>query len=198
MANYCNEGQEPTVIYQFKDGGKKEYKSKVSPIEVSVKEAPIQGTENYNFEGFEISFDIPFNPSVRIVVRDYMLFTYPDPNNPSIIYDVIKFISCDATEFDEQDLAGIGVYPETIVINPNIKCPNPAENKCTIEVKHEGQIIFKDQGNCPCSFKVKCGNCDEGFIECPHPGYPGYCCIDCKGSAAKINSLAQMVEQYGK
>jgi hypothetical protein len=44
------------------------------------------------------------------------------------------------------------------------------------------------------TYKVSCnGKCLPGEIECPKPGYPGYCCISCQGTASKISNLRSKI-----
>lgn len=60
-----------------------------------------------------------------------------------------------------------------------------------IRVFSNGELIFKDVGVAPITFKVECirVRCPEGFCECPIPVYPGYCCLDCAATAANIRAI---------
>ena len=69
-------------------------------------------------------------------------------------------------------------------------CGNP-KNYCEMTVKHNDVIIFKDQGECPCTFTVQCGDCPEGTIRCDSPGYPGYCCIPCAELAQRVDAMTR-------
>jgi hypothetical protein len=42
--------------------------------------------------------------------------------------------------------------------------------------------------------KAACDGCPPGTVKCTHNKYPGYCCIDCRGTAEKINNLANKIK----
>lgn len=71
-------------------------------------------------------------------------------------------------------------------------CGNP-KSYCEMLIKHNDTTIFKDQGECPCTFSVQCGDCPEGQVRCNSPGYPGYCCIPCAELAQRIDTLSRRI-----
>lgn len=69
-------------------------------------------------------------------------------------------------------------------------------DECFIRVRDlQGRLIFKDKGQCPITYEVKCikQHCPEGFCECKTDGYPGYCCNDCKDTASKIHAITEQL-----
>ncbi|MGF1934542.1 MAG: hypothetical protein RM347_009080 [Nostoc sp. ChiQUE02] len=73
---------------------------------------------------------------------------------------------------------------------------------CFIRVRDiQGKLIFKDSGECPLTFEVKCikEHCPEGFCECKSDGYPGYCCNDCNNTLRQLHAITnQMRSLNGK
>ncbi|MGB3208247.1 MAG: hypothetical protein WBB28_24955 [Crinalium sp.] len=48
---------------------------------------------------------------------------------------------------------------------------------------------------CPVKYEVACGeDCAEGYVKCPKPTYPGYCCLPCKSTANKVNKLGNKLK----
>lgn len=73
-------------------------------------------------------------------------------------------------------------------------CGEP-EPVCKLKVLHNNQIIFTDQGKCPPSFNVICGDeCPPDHIKCSSSGYPGYCCIPCGEVAAELRDMKNQVK----
>ena len=66
--------------------------------------------------------------------------------------------------------------------------------KCSILIKNPAtnQIIFKDQGDCPCDYEIQCDGCPPGHIKGDSSGYPGYCCLPC----SEIKSGLQVIAQH--
>ncbi len=68
-------------------------------------------------------------------------------------------------------------------------------NVCTIVISKNGNTIFTDKGECPCSFNVACDDkCPDGYAKCISDNYPGYCCLPCSSTSSRIDSLTQMVK----
>lgn len=60
------------------------------------------------------------------------------------------------------------------------------DGKGTVKRKHPGTA----------EWVVTCDDdCPPGQIKCEHPGYPGFCCIPCQGTASKINNLAAKIHR---
>ncbi|MCC5640545.1 hypothetical protein LC593_32895 [Nostoc sp. CHAB 5844] len=204
MTNYCQSGNKAIVVYSFNGGKEKKYKSKVSPIEVNTFDGY---TRNIPGEIYAWNFSTALNPQTTLEDMPFrakgMLTNFQVTG--LINTDTINGIeygnwACSFVDGDANTITGsaVGYYPNDLPTLVKIQLSD-TETICRLEAKDiDGNLLFSDNGKCPCNFTVQCGNCPDGFVECPHPGYPGYCCIDCKGSAAKINALAQTVEQYGR
>ncbi|MEJ1937769.1 hypothetical protein WDZ92_46850, partial [Nostoc sp. NIES-2111] len=95
--------------------------------------------------------------------------------------------------------SAVGYYPGDEPKLVKILLPNPEkppEDICRLEVKDSnGKLIFSASGKCPTPYKVACGNCPPGQIECKSNHYPGYCCISCQGTASKIRDLAAKIHR---
>jgi hypothetical protein len=81
-------------------------------------------------------------------------------------------------------------------IDLNRKCPTNSNSleRCSIQITYNGLTIFQDQGNCPLTFNVSCGNCPPGTEEHQINVYPGYCCFDCNSIANDIRGLTNIVK----
>lgn len=190
----CEPGQKPKVIYQFQDGNQRTFLSKLSPIDVEVRETPIDATENYREEGYTIRFYSTNNyRNVEWIVKDY--YIYEQPREVSQFRYVIRAIDCVHYSYHN---TGVNIDPSTLTIDSSQKCPlyqRSSNKKCSIIVSHKGNSVFQDQGNCPCSYKIQCGNCPDGSIECQTNSYPGYCCIEYSQIKAEIAHLTAMVRR---
>jgi hypothetical protein len=185
MPTYCKEGDEPIIKYRFQGDTKDRiHKSRIAPIDVTTKNTPIEGTENYSNDGFQITFYSPNNRSdITIIVRDYRIVDKG--------YTSLNFIYCGETKF-RGDIYG---EPSSIRINTSIKCPPPNSDRCSIEIAHKGIILFRDQGKCPVTFSVQCSKCPDGQHECKSNIYPYYCCTSCADTARKINNIANKMRR---
>lgn len=67
--------------------------------------------------------------------------------------------------------------------------------KCSILIKNPAtnQIIFKDQGDCPCEYEIECDGCPSGTCKCKCSGYPGYCCLPCGSIKSSIIQIAKNI-----
>lgn len=192
---YCKNGDKPTVKYKFGTGGFRIFKAEISPIDVKQKEAPIPSTSDYNNEGFGVRAAI-YNysePTITLTVRDYKV-TDIRPDQPfyggSNRY--VYFQNCDEEKINEDISYALDM--STFEILDNTKCSNSKDKRCSLQVfDSEGNMIFQDQGDCPCEFEVQCGNCPENTIECKTSHYPGYCCIPCVPTANKIDNLSNSI-----
>lgn len=202
---FCEPGVKATVNYQFKET-KKRYITNNTPIDVHTYSETIGRTSNYNPEGYGITF---YSPNNRLwytyPIKDYTIYYEAPYTNEGGYYIAgyygISFVHCGGTDFDRNpdgSLNGPEVDPNTITTDPNLKCPiadtSDAKTKCFIEVKHDGNTVFKDSGDCPVSFKVACGEeCPEGTVKCFSTNYPGYCCLPCSEIKAEIKAIVSQV-----
>lgn len=52
--------------------------------------------------------------------------------------------------------------------------------------------LLNDLILCPGDYQVGCGDdCPPGTCKCPTDSYPGYCCLDCKAVAARLNNMSE-------
>ena len=65
-----------------------------------------------------------------------------------------------------------------------------------IRVFSNGTLIYKDVKAAPITYKVDCirVRCPEGYCECKSDDYPGYCCLNCADTTAKLHELTQQVK----
>ncbi len=203
--SYCNAGDKPVIKYRFNNGAYKYFKSQYAPIEVESKTIPAEGTANYNREGYGISINA-VNGSFNSAIVDYKDFRTGAFSGFPAGGRFIAVMSCGSTTFTKVTSCTseaqkaldclLNVYslnPGSYAINPLIKCPSPNPEKCSIVVTYNNLTIFKDQGDCPLEFEVKCGNCPEGQEEHKISVYPGYCCMDCASIKQEIISIRNTV-----
>ncbi|MEH2145296.1 hypothetical protein [Nostoc sp.] len=184
MTTSCSPGDKPTVTYQFGSGGKRVYKSDYAPIEVITKQQPISTTENYNREGYKVTYSSPNNGIyLSVIVKDYY-FSYA---STYMGHPGMQVLRCGDTAYTGNGNIDIS----TLTIDRNTKCPTQQQDaqKYTIEIFYNNQRIFVDQGPAPITFDIQCGKCPQGTCECPTPVYPGYCCLDCASTAANIRTI---------
>lgn len=211
MTEYCKKGDKPVIKYQFNGGAERIFKSKYAPIDVISKETPIIASENYNTKGYGISYIGLNGNGTRSdwVVTDHIIFNLPQ--GVDTIWGTTPRIAikrCDDKSFRKvQDCNSYVAYRYTNCLDTSLinmqdlridltkKCPQETKKRCSIVVLYKGLTIWSDQGDCPISFSVQCGNCPDGQHECESNVYPFYCCSDCAGTAAKINNL---VNKYGQ
>lgn len=193
---YCNTGDQAKVTYQFNDGERSAFETKSSPIEVTTGKYQNTTTSNYNPEGYQITFGSPQAQygSITLTVVDYQVSYIDKGVFDSATGYYIKFIPCGSTSFPPTDAANPGAKMSSpnVTVNNAVKCPvaNPSSDLCEIKISANGNVIFQAHGKCPVSFTVACGDaCPPGFCKCPSPGYPGYCCLDCKATAASIHAI---------
>lgn len=172
-----------------------------TPIDVNTYQKRINTTSTFNPEGFALTFYSPNNRSTpTFTVLDYQIFPSPDfdygPN-----YEGIALWDCGDFDFDRNtdgSLTGPGCDITTIKTDNSRKCPTPLTgNRCSIEVKRNGIIIFQDQGECPVSFEVICGEgCPSSTLKCPKSGYPGFCCVPCSEIKSGIRAITNHVRSF--
>jgi hypothetical protein len=187
---HCNSGDKPTVFFTPKLSNQRgEYKSDKAPIEVSEEKESVGSYAKYNARGMTLTFA---NGSKATYVN-YRL----DNTGQNI-----QFWSCGANDWDNRQPDGTYpvFYPLSNGAITNIDrtkgCPPPypTGEECVLKVRYQGEIIFSTKINCGSGYDVACnGKCKPGEIECPKPGYPGYCCISCQGTASRISNLGAKI-----
>jgi hypothetical protein len=205
---YCQTGDKPTIKYRFSGQNEKVYKSDFAPVEVTTKVTPIENTGNYKPEGYGIGF-VPLNGNGTYfwhIVHDHKIFNIPTGVDPTWqTTPRITLMLCGQTAFPKVSNCGSSAfqfYTECLQtslfngqfdIDPNRKCPTANGERCSIQITHNGIVIFQDQGNCPVTFSVSCGNCPPGTEEHKSSIYPGYCCLDCASVASEIRLITNTV-----
>jgi hypothetical protein len=204
MAEYCKDGDKPIVKYSFNGGTQRMFKTKLSPIDIEVKESPVDGSNNSNAEGYGVGF-VPGNGNGSFqwfTVTDHKIIQIPT-SIPDVYgylprialklcgqkkFNIIQPSVCNGADLYTGCLATV-LIASNLQIDLNRKCPSPDKKRCSILVTHKGKIIYSDQGDCPVSFIVKCGKCEENEIECPSIVYPYYCCHSCAEISAKVRAI---------
>lgn len=195
--SYCSAGDKAVIKYKL---GNKErtFEIEKTPIEINVYQKPVVATENFSPEGFTLRFYSPNNRNwIEGQFKDFLI--YPSSNNSyGTNYAGIALRNCVSDDISKSEgkPIGPGVDITTITIDFTQKCPiqYQGKNRCYIEVKYNDLIIFVDQGDCPASFEVQCGDCPEGTIRCDSPKYPGYCCIPCAELAQRVNAMIRRLK----
>ena len=206
---YCNIGDEPTVRYKFNGQTEKVFESQYAPIDVITKTVPIEGSNNYKPDGYGIGY-VPLNGNGTYYwfnVVDHKIFNIPAGVNP--IWGTtprIAMMSCGQTTFSKLLNCGTSatdyyveclstlLFNGSLDIDPNRKCPTPASRqRCSIQIIYNGLTIFQDQGNCPVTFTVSCGNCPPGTEEHKTNTYPGYCCFDCNSILSEVKGITNTI-----
>jgi hypothetical protein len=202
---YCKTSDKPTIKYTFQGQNEKIYKSEFSPVTISTKTVPIDATDNYSKEGFLIRYRSPSctNFNCAAVVHDYFLRFDPVSGIPQIY-----IMGCGQTSYQRlsngnlQATHTLNVGQQApgqwVVEDRTVKCPSPNAERCSIEISHNGLVIFSDQGNCPVNFSVNCSNCPPGTEEHKSPIYPGYCCLDCASIASEIRGITNTVRGFNR
>ncbi len=201
---YCKLGEKATVNYSFK-GVEKTFTTK-GAIEVQTYTKRINAGVGFSTLGFAVSFYSPNNRNnPEFIVYDYFLFPVPNGEQFYPGQNYVGFCPWFCGEFDfrknpDGSPNGPGANSATVTINPSKKCPMPlTANRCSIEVKHNGIIIFQDQGECPVNFEVVCGeNCPPDTVKCRKSGYPGYCCLPCQPTKQSIISIRNIVKNINQ
>jgi hypothetical protein len=195
MPTHCNTGDKPIIKYRFQGDTKDRiFKTKFAPITIDIKEQPIN-SGSYASEGMKINYIITDGDKPRsAIVLAYRVDYY----NFFGGYWGLLTINCGEAKqsFPANPTAisqGTAIYPNSIVVDTSVKCPVAANKRCSIEINYNGLVIFQDQGNCPVTYSIQCGNCPNDQHECESKIYPYYCCNSCADTANKINNLASKV-----
>jgi hypothetical protein len=175
-------------ILKFTLGNKKfnfEIPKLSSSVSVEAYSKPVEATENYNPVGYRITYYSPNNGRfISTTVIDYMIISSPPGSTwPFIVYSWPCHLPGFARDVNG-NLVGANIDPPTLTINTSITCPVPRINRCFIEVKDiAGNIVFRNQGDCPATYEIQCGDCPPGTCKCQCKKFPGYCCYDKNGNS---------------
>lgn len=203
MTLYCDIGDKPKVIYRANGETKDSiYYSEVSPIDVTV--VPY---ENPNLPGeiYAWNFSTALNPRSGLSeltfrakgkLTDFKVGNLI--NTDTVNGQQIGNWSASFKDGDGNTISGsaVGYYPGDTPQLVKLLVPGekPPTDICQLIIKDSvGNQLFTASGKCPITYKVACGNCPPGQIECKTNKHPGYCCIPCQSTASKINNLAAKV-----
>ncbi|MEH1849286.1 MAG: hypothetical protein V7L25_31030 [Nostoc sp.] len=202
--SFCKPGDKPKVMYSFSGSGEKVFMPNTSPIDVATSV-----TDNSDIQGatYAWNFSTSLNPRTTLndmpfrakgILHDFKVGAIQSTDT----YNGRTIASwyCSFKDGDNNEILGsaIGYYPSDTPTLVKILIPGDytPEQNCKIEVKNaQGTVLFSDTGKCPCKYQVACGRCPEGQCECPSPGYPGYCCLDCDAIAKEIHSITQSLKE---
>ncbi|MBE9054166.1 hypothetical protein IQ243_28000 [Nostocales cyanobacterium LEGE 11386] len=191
--NYCKDGDKPIVKYRFNGGKERIFKSEFAPIDIESKSVPVEGSSDYKSQGYAINITAVNGSPQDYRIVDHFTRTLGVQIGSFSPDSVFLFVmQCGETSYLKRNpcdgelnkelgclARAYNLNPGGFTLNYNVGCPNPNNTRCSLVVKHKGIIIFTDQGDCPCTFKVQCGKCEDDEIECKKPIYPGYCCVKC-------------------
>lgn len=196
--SHCQPNQKPTIIYKFGNNSEKSLKLAVSPIDIVTKSFAVpDATSNYSNEGYKLTYIRGYNllqqPVFRhVLCRDYRIqASNPDEKRVFGGNWMCYVMPCNRTTFG----ADFSIVPGHESIDYSQKCPGlpTTNNKCSIEVFYENQLVAKDEGICPITYNVQCGNCPDSHMECKSDNYPGYCCIPCNEIKSEIAAIRSIV-----
>ena len=183
--SYCNLGEKPKVYVEFNGQNKQTYEPNASPIDVSTEDYYSDST-NYSDTGYKITFFSPNNGThLSAIARDFRIVDH----GGNVFSIDIQLCGKDSFTVGYAEIA-----PSTLAIDTSITCGDskPRTKKTKIHIKKAGEAtdIFTVVGDYPGTFQVACNaRCPDGFCECPSPGYPGYCCLDCASTASNIRTI---------
>ncbi len=204
MTLYCEIGDKPRVIYRANGATvDSTFQSSIAPIDVSV--IPF---DNPNLPNELYAFNYSTNLRPKVTIEDMPFRVIGKIRN----FRVTRLLNTDVVDgvtlgnweaafdygIDSTFVgSGVGYYPGDLPKLVKILIPNPAkppDDICKLEVKDiNGNLLFSASGKCPIVFKVACGNCPPGEMECATDTYPGYCCIPCSEIRSGIASATAAV-----
>lgn len=205
----CEVGDKPKITYKFGTGSEKVYKSEYSPIEVVTQSLPAEANSTYDRLGYGLSISAVNGSGSVFAVAHEVIRLPPVPGTafPSG-GTFLRYMRCGKTTWERAipctdpiniamncELLDYNLNPGNFTILPNLKCATPNPEKCSIIIKYNEQVIFKDQGVCPITYSYECGNCPDGYEEIKTSTYPGYCCYDCASVKQELITIKNMVKR---
>lgn len=213
MGLFCKVGQTATINYIL-GGQNKVYKTEKCPVEVTLENTPgctpVEVTYEYEAIGYYFpDYSVLSWQTLRRVTTlqspitgHRLINTFNgEPGGFEIQHFGAGFNTCDPPASWRGSYGFTPSYGERnlrIISSKKLKegsaGANYSEEKTSLIVKYNNQIIFTDTAHGVGSFNVKCDDdCPPGYIKCEHPRYPGYCCLPCKSIAEKVNNLANKI-----
>lgn len=225
MSGYCQVGEKAIVTYQFDGGETKTFTTESVPIEISISEIPAEIPPHpfpygqcpvlYDVYGSYISM-CDSKPGCG-VLRHWRATRVMGPLSERDFF----LREGQGVTIKSRGLSGVEIsgtclyrsYCEKPCSNSNRghsykiisvsridglpdDCGEKNPNTCKLEVRHNGIVIFTDEGKCPCTFQVDCDGCPQGTMRCNCPdSEKGYCCLPCAEVENGIAFLTNLVKQ---
>lgn len=211
MPKYCSAKDKVRVSYKFGSSGWKTWTSKKGPITISVgyDYTAVDRWWTFNFdgtiEGATYSFTCvapsgtPSNAEIWLLGID--LDDWGGVGSFSTGYALGTGYGSGKGE--KPIKVGDGLSVSGVVVNEkkpwchatvHLEWRSPQTTGCRISITSPNQGTFEDKGSCPCIYKVTCGDeCPPGQTKVDQPGYPGYCCMDCKALAAQLQTISNQI-----
>lgn len=214
MGLFCKLGQTATINYIL-GGKKKVYKTENCPVDVTLENTPgctsIEVTYEYEAAGYyypnyHVLSWLTLSRTITLqspITGHRLLNTFNgEPGGFEIQHFCAGYNTCDPpaswrTSYGvtpSYEVRNLRIISSKKLDNNGSAVANYSEEKTSLIVKYNNQIIFTDTAPGEGSFTVKCDDdCPPGHIKCEHARYPGYCCLPCKPTAEKISNLANKI-----
>lgn len=217
MTKYCSKGDKAKVVYGFGGTMSRSYTSSKCPIDITINDSGGYPSKSFSFDfgwnsrGASFNFQCPPPQGIPKNWNAWIISGFFDNYGQVGAVSIPDKGTYGGTRYTEPpqncgNAWGIsGTCNEAGYPDKDDKSPTycsftleyrPPSNEPQSEIKitdASGQT-FTDRGKSPCKFKVQCGNnCPEGQAKVDQPGYPGYCCIDCKALAAQVQAISNQI-----
>lgn len=210
MLRYCGKKDKVRVNYQFKGRGKKTWTANSGPVDVSITYVPTVWGKNFSFtfDGMQITTydftcDAPSNvprdagSNLEIWLISCGFDDWGSVGSYSTGYGIVVGYNGPPIKIGSGlSVSGnvVNVYKTACYASVSLEWRLVQKDNCKITIKNDNGGVFEEKGPCPCTYNVSCGNeCPPGQTKVDQPGYPGYCCIDCKALAAQMQSINAQV-----
>lgn len=184
---YCTETKQAKISYSFGDGEQRLYLNRFCPFEVRVKDGLPSRFPDWNGLANVYTYypnEYGQNPQLytfRCAFWDFNVLNgqgiqhwYP---NLSQSNELLGFWRGDYNPL----LPGAElILPVLVDSSPYVISGRPIPPTASLEIIHDGSVIYSDFGPAPCSYGVKCGNgCDEDreLTVTEVSNYPGTWCL---------------------
>lgn len=211
--SYCKkEDLKATLTYSF-NGNKNTVIFKPTPIDVTTgtRNRLIPVSQQNEYQLYNVNYTIT-RPNYAETTTDTQVYKgkitgvgvdadpnrgYSANNNWAYSFYIIAQGYSNFSSYSEPTR----IYISNAFGNPHgeitINWISPLDNQdsiCTIQVSIDGNVVYKDEGDCPVTFDIVCGEgCPPGTTKCFSTNYPGYCCLPCNEMASEIKAIASQV-----
>lgn len=190
----CGDSSGATVYYTFAGGAERQYLAEQCPITVQVSTTPRMTALDFNPNGAIFNFAFKYYQTDGIQGQGFALLGLEDAPGggpKSSIPVILGFNYLISRAETGTSLIYLGSSPYA----PPAGNPRPRWNRCTIQVFHEGNLIFSDQGPAPCHYRIKC-DCEEGELRIPSAEPPGYECFPIRRVRQRIEAIKNDFDQH--